>query len=505
MKILRNERGYALALVLVTITLIFSFGAVLISKNIGSSKRINSTESYHLPVALAEMGVTYAHKAINQTLTDITPELVTKHTKDSFNHEEFLDDVANTVAQTVTENGHRIMEGESAFLVTVEGERQEDNSILFTVESAGTDGKGTYPITVQMRVGNEGVLESSGGNSGGNDGNSNGGGSGESSETGDSNDSSIQFFENLNQFTEKVIEFPTNVTYDVLQNNGVTFTEDTAITKSTKYNNGININSKGITLDFGADIYIQNDLNFHNNAAKMNVYGNISTGNINNAIGSTLNIKNYAEFRNGLNLQNTTLAVGENVKINGSVRLNSMNSVKVDGELNSENAVEISNSNDVTIGGFTRINGLTMNNSEAVIKNNFHSRGNLSIASNSRLIVHGSMNLNDFSVAAGTELIIYGDAIFSGNITGNSIRGKIIVYGDVGATPSVSNQLNNIINNGTLQFVNSLDECVDERRIYVLRGSAGNSPEDEAGENESNGGEVSISNDWNIKIQDAEY
>ncbi|MEH6947677.1 hypothetical protein V7068_11520 [Bacillus sp. JJ634] len=62
----KNEAGYTLVLVLLTITLIFIFSLTLISSVLNSANQNKKTEENIQLNRLSEMGVTYVEKAINK-------------------------------------------------------------------------------------------------------------------------------------------------------------------------------------------------------------------------------------------------------------------------------------------------------------------------------------------------------------------------------------------------------------------------------------------------------
>ena len=79
MRIFKNEQGYALVIVLLTITLIFPLGALLIFANTTSSRQLRMTENYHQSIAMAEMGVIFANAKIEHLIESKLPTALTRY------------------------------------------------------------------------------------------------------------------------------------------------------------------------------------------------------------------------------------------------------------------------------------------------------------------------------------------------------------------------------------------------------------------------------------------
>ena len=59
MKLLKNERGYALLIVLLIVTLMFPAGTFLLHVNMNASRQLQQTEAYNSSIAMAEKGVVF--------------------------------------------------------------------------------------------------------------------------------------------------------------------------------------------------------------------------------------------------------------------------------------------------------------------------------------------------------------------------------------------------------------------------------------------------------------
>ena len=106
MKNLKNEKGYALVIVLLTITIMFPLGAMLLFANTNSARQLQNTEEYNASVAMAEMGIVFANAKIEQILNEALPAVIDEYRTSVNPEEQIYRSLAEAIEESfpVTEN-----------------------------------------------------------------------------------------------------------------------------------------------------------------------------------------------------------------------------------------------------------------------------------------------------------------------------------------------------------------------------------------------------------------
>lgn len=159
-----NEKGYALLVVLLTISIIFSVSAVLATKTITSAKQINSTDEYVRLIDLAEMGTMYAKigveeslkESITQNLND--PSIVEDIDNNGKVTEEetskYMDTVVDKAADNVVKeiSGSITIDSTNNYQVELEKLTADKSGASFSIKSIGNDGENSYPIQYSIEA-----------------------------------------------------------------------------------------------------------------------------------------------------------------------------------------------------------------------------------------------------------------------------------------------------------------------------------------------------------------
>lgn len=458
-----NERGYALLIVLLTITIIFSISAVLASKSITSAKQIDYTDEYTRSIDMAEMGATYvgvsfrkalipSWDAVKNTPKDIYLDSNGKLTNSKGYFTEIATKFGNEIQNTVNSGSVSDTIGENHYETEIisrpdkiEFTNDANNIILylpFNVTSVGYIGTTSYPIKYNLEITLTGKIEEDGSFSGG------------SVSFGVPSESDFNAF------------YGENNIYDY------------SFYGSNQFNG-----SNSITSDSPSGGYYSNGIKFSND---------IETATINGDVGTNI-----------------------------SISFNHVENLTVNGSLFTGNSQTLNNAN-LTVNGFTSVNGLILNNNSnfTVNKGKDDSTGYLDVYnynpyyagpsalmvnSSSNLVVNGNLRTGNVEVKNGSTLTVNGDSIFKGNFNNtdgivdingsailegdlsglsgvlridgnltytlpylNSFRGKVFVYGDYTGIEDSSKVVH--VPEGQTEL-----ECTDSGKIYVFNGETSSS------------------------------
>lgn len=157
-----NEKGYALVVVLLTISIIFSISAVLTSKTITSAKQISYTNDYIRLIDLAEMGATYAKVDIEKTLkesianrlddTSIIEDIDGDGTTTDLEKENYLNEIIISASKDVEDkvSTTRNVLDSNKYQVEVNTLEANKSKVIFGVNSTGNDGNESYPVQYEI-------------------------------------------------------------------------------------------------------------------------------------------------------------------------------------------------------------------------------------------------------------------------------------------------------------------------------------------------------------------
>lgn len=462
----RNEKGYALLVVLLTITIIFSVSAVLASKTITSAKQIDYTDEYTRSIDLAEMGATYARTSIETSLQPSLDEAVANIDKDSYKDSNgdldmsayqsaVADDFATNVINTVnSDEKHNVNYGVNQYTTNVSLggiDTVSDSTIVnFHVNSIGNaninDVESEYPVEFNLAVTLSGyTTDGTGGDSGGE---SSGGGFGDGYP-----DESVftDFYKNPPYIYEEVTG-GINSYYENKQE-GEQIDSSTP-SGDTFYHNGFTIKGNIQDVTFDGNIGINSEMTLNSldsftvngtfyegnmlqvyNVGKVNKDGDIEGGVV---------IDDFALI-NRLDMNNSVFTVHDNLDIGNpwgtaSMDLNGNSVLNVDGSLRVGN-ISVGPNALVNVGG------------DALLKGNINSPG-----------IQGNM-------------VIKGDASYYGPINSSDVKGKVIVYG--GYTGTINDKVK-LMGEGSTP-----DDCEDDGYIYVLNGYTEGGDSSNSGDNSS--------------------
>lgn len=386
-----DEKGYALLIVLLTITIIFSVSSMLISGSISSAKQINFTDEFTRSVDLAEMGSTIAKASFYKAADDITTN-TNFITNDMYEEKDIDGDgsrekVVNTskfLAKVQTELDYSILKVQSSDLNS-DGLADSGDRYSLTASSTVDDAnlKITYVIQSDGLAGNTNhlinfniVVRATPPSEG---------------------ESSWGIFDDSGDF----------------DNGGYLIDADSDSAYTGSFGPGSNLTGSG-SIEIGGSPYYQNNLSIDSNLTDITFTGNLGIK------GGTV------EF--------------------GNAPSSSRDSILFNGSFYSDNGAKFTNS-DIIMNGYSMTKGLTIDSSKLTVNNNlFVKEGALEIknsyfnAENKTTVeILGSLFSGaNTKVSENSELIIRGNAILSDNIEVSS-SGKIIIYGKMSGNTNHKN------------------------------------------------------------------
>lgn len=461
----RNEKGYALLVVLLTITIIFSVSAVLASKTITSAKQIDYTDEYTRSIDLAEMGATYARTSIETSLQPSLDEAIANIDKDSYkdsNGDLNLSDYQGAVADEFSTNvittvnsseKHNVSYGINQYTTNVSlgGIDTADNStiVTFHVNSTGdadiNDVDSEYPVEFNLVVTLLGNLTGE-----------SGGSSSEGSSTGDL----VLGIPDENIFKDYYTSHPI-YNWDYVGYDGNSY------------------NQKHISDNNPSGGYYQNGIFFDNGINDVTFTGDVG-------ITGSQTFKDFENltFENSLYSGNKITTNNSNVTVNGFATLG-------DGIILENNSIFTANDNlDLGVAGWGSSAELQVKDDSTLNVNGNLRVGNISLTSStSKVNVDGDTIIKGNINSMSGEMNLKGNASYYGPLNGFS--GKIIVYGAYDGTKNDKVKL--------MEPGSTPEDCVDDGYLYVLNGYT------EGGDSSTDGSDGSGEINWDTDQNGIKY
>lgn len=549
MRTLRNEQGYTLLIVLLTITLMFPIAIFLITSNVNSSKQLQSTESHNSSIALAEMGITRVRAEIEHALETIDIDYIIDGISVPINEEEIAKQVNQKVAQAIAEriSEKRIeLEENASYVINIEAGNPEEDRMVFHVTSVGQSAV-EYEITADIVVMTTVVGGASEEESTEDD--STGGGGIEGGTSGNFDDPSgfVDWTVVGSEIAASIVapEIPTgnrpggtfsgtNVFDAVGFSSAVTLNPETSFTV-----NGGMLVTNSFTATNTSEIFVRDAAEIRgavtiNSVPRFDIgsHFRITTGT-SRLTNSALHIGGSAHLSATTVVDASTLTVGGGFHNTSSTTLTNGSTFIVDGDMAMNSSINIQNSS-ATFNGYTALNTLTIagmterirtrnlhvgqldvSNSELLIGGSLRlSTGSSTIGTNSTVTVQGHLlTWNRITMDANSTLIVYGDAEFRNiqntlSFNGNSAR--FIIFGEA------INYADNIWNAITRE-VDTVDQCTVSSNTNMVCFVNGEPPTDgngqgggsgdngQDGDNNGSGGGIDFKWGPELKLQNVEY
>lgn len=462
----KNEKGFALLIVLLTITIISSVSAVLASKTISSAKQVKSADSYVRLIDLAEMGTTYTSKAIEKSLTEnIAKQLDGSTVKEDLDddgeisdyekttYENYLDSVVNKAAIEVesevsTPSDGVEVDGHSKYSVNVEKETASHSGVKFKVESTGYNKKHKYPIiyNVNATISDLGTVEVPDSN--------------HEIETvscdptGNSDLVENDYFIEQKEFADARAKVnDSTFDYEENDNNNIKLESET-IGACVNYKRGFTVKN-GETVTFNGSVKATDSNIVYDNGSKVFVHGNYYAPQGLEIKNSALGVfDNFASMMK-INMKNgSEVWAGDNLEIYDSLNMDSDSTLTVTKSLFTQNYSDSKDTN-VYVGG------------NWISSSNFSHKGG-------NIVVNGDFSAPNINMDGG-DMTIYGDFNPSGNFNMNG--GKVVVYGDITNETYLNNNYNanNLFSSKIIKFdkLSELDSLINtygERKVYYYTG-----------------------------------
>lgn len=482
-----NEKGYALIVVLLTITMIFSVAGVLGMQAITSAKQINYSDDYVRLIDLAEMGSTYANSAIDKSLTESiesalesTTDITDLNGDGSISDDEKeayiqnqISDAANKVVSNVSTTIS--VEEDNQYNVSVVVESITDNTVVFGITSTGENGENAYPIYYKITATIDGTdistsVEPVSCSNGIAD-----------VEIEDGTYSSVSQFDNAkNQISNSQLSY-TDVPGDI--------SSDITFPTCTNHNSGLNV-SGGANVTYEGSAKVTSTANF-GTGSEITVNGNFYAPNGANFSESSAGYFNGYSYFNNLTLnKNSEVNVLGNVQVDNNFTLQDGAVMKVKESLMTQNFQNNDSDYVMKIAG------------NYIVSSNFSQK-------NGSIQVNGDFTTPNANIDGG-DMTIYGDMNVQNGLNLNG--GKVVVYGDLNVD---SNFLNNnykpdsLFNSKVIPFdklsdLDSLETQYGDGKIYWYNGSEEViAPPISVGS--GNGGTGSGTGELNLEQNDVEY
>lgn len=398
-----NEKGYALLIVLLTITIIFTVSSVLISGSISSAKQINFTDEFTRSVDLAEMGSTVAKASFYKTADDIkadtnfitsdmleevdtdgdgSKEKIVNTTKFLNKVQSELDDSLVLVKNSDLNNDGSLDTGDNYTLEAVSTIDSKDSKITYNIKSNGLAGETNHLIEFNIVV--------------------------MTTPPGESSTGTVEIFDDTDDFNKAGSGLSdTWSASSIYENNKSNYTltnsdSTLVVDDSVAFSNGLKIDSSLSDITFNKPVAV--------NGSPGPVFG-----------------ESGSSSRDKVTINNSFYATPGPTFINA----------------------------DVIINGFSSTQGLYFDSSNATINNNidiFNSP--LDLKNNAKVEINGSVKTSsNLNVGNGSELIIHGNAFLPDNIN-VSDSGIVIIYGKMSGN---NNHMNN--NKTKYKLISSPDQA----------------------------------------------
>lgn len=431
MRRLKNEQGYALLVVLLTISIIFSVAGLLASKSITSAKQINSTDEYVRLIDLAEMGTTNARVRIEQSVANQLEDDILRDTYEldtGFDLKNYLiainQHVLNDVGSTKSvnfgdERGHQ-------YKVDIDGSLDTDGkSLIYTVNSVGLNSdKEEYRLKYNVVI--KGSLD---------------GGLSESGSGGSTDLTEIRTkIESERDIASNYIVSYWPVEYTEYYKDGEVYQNDITVKGSEEFNGNTYIGGNGLTVSNADPVVVKGSLFTQNNTS-------ISDSNM---------IVNGYMYANNLPMTNSTLKVIGNLDVKNEITINPSNKDNVELEVSGSvltSKINLSNNAEVNIGGSLIMDGASKIDGD--------------------MTVGGNAEFNSNFDSMKGNLIIKGNAKFADiNFNGGGLKGKIIVEGKLDKESAFYNK-----NLSIIRKITDYSQTTDDGYIYYFDRESGDSEE----------------------------
>lgn len=448
-----TEKGYALIVVLLTITMIFSVAGVLGMQAITSAKQINYSDDYVRLIDLAEMGSTYANASIDKSLTKFViaeledPTNVQDRNNDgtvsddekTYYLETIVSNAANSVVSEVstTEDGITVDE-DSKFRVDVSIESTSASEVVFNVTSIGDNDEFTYPIyyTITASVNGSDVTTDVKPVSCNN-------GSAEVVIDDNSFNTTSEFDNAKNEISDgglSYIDVPGTISSDI------SFPTCTNHNSSLDISNGANVNYEGsvkvsstANIDSGSTITVNG-----------NYYGPNGT-----IFGESDDPNKVVGYFNGYTyMNNLTMNNNVNVEVNSNMQVDNQLTIKDGATLTVKNSLLTQNFQgnnydyNMNIGGNYLVSSNFSQNNGAISVNGDFTSPSANIDGGT-MTIYGDMNVQNSLNLNGGQVVVYGDLNLDTNFMYNNYKpdnlpsSKVIPFDDQGELEDLMNEYGN--------------------------------------------------------------
>ena len=423
----KNEKGYALVFVLLTIALLMPLSVVLIHQNVNSSRQLYSTESYNSAIALAEMGMIRAEAEIRNQLDSFDMDVIREGNPDldQASEAEIVQTIADSIIRNIGEDGIHFINENAAYKVNLTVSSATASEIIFAIQSIGRTDL-DYEINAEIILETNLSMGSPEENNPEEDSNNGadetpgGGGSGDFVDP----DNFLSYSQLLTEIERNILPLHIDRNHTLPNQMNHHITDSVQLTSILNLGSGATLHATrnifaihGINVS-GPTIHIEGDLEARGNFT----WTNQSYGRIDGGIVST----------NGMNLTQSRLTVGDEMAIRGNSTI-TQSDVVIGNRIANTNTVTL-NSSTVSFNNDGGMNSLIIENNSTMRTKNFHVNNNFEVNGNSQLVVDGSFNINGWTGNLNnSELIVQGHMRFSTLNLNNSV---IVIRGDARSRPN---------------------------------------------------------------------